>query len=187
MIRRLINKIRSLFPYFRSFYVYEVKSHVIGVESYPILFKQVVNDNIWDVISFRDENIVEQFVSFLLNDEFGLYGYYQGEVIVHGWATINKSSRNELVNGYFLLPPKAAFIHFCSVNPKYRGKKVYQALLLELYKSLKLDGYVIYIDTNDWNIAAQKAIEHTGAEFIYCLKTFWLLNRCLIKFIQKNE
>ena len=187
MIRNLVNKIGNVLPRIRSYYVYEVKNHVNNIESYPIIFKEVTNDNVRDAILFRDENVVNKFELFLSNGEFGLYGYYQVKVIVHGWVIMNKSFKNKLVNNYFLLPSKAAYIHFCNVNPKYRGKKVYQALLLELYRRLELAEYSIYIDTNDWNMVAQKAIEHTGAKFIYCLKTIWIFEKCVMKFVYKDE
>lgn len=164
-------KVRNWMPYQRMFKVYSFR-HRAQSPNCDLIFKIVSKQNVKDVLAFRDNVIAQKFERYLGSNQLGVYGYYEGKVVVHGWVIFNHSSTSKRVNNYFLLPPQAAFIHFCSVDPKYRGRKFYQALLVDLYQ--RLEGYSIYIDTNSWNIAAQKAIEKVGAEAIYILKVlFW--------------
>ena len=150
-----------------------------------IAFKYITNQNLKDVEDFRDKRYISTFRKFLDNDEKGLYGYYNGRCIVHGWVVYNTTFKTKKVCGYFKLPPKSCFIHFCNVAEDMRGKGIYKALLYQIYKRL-CNGYNIYIDTGKNNFPALKAIETSGAKRIFQLITINLRSHCIISF-KKHE
>jgi hypothetical protein len=127
-------------------------------------FEQVSSANVDDVLSFRPPSIAEIFRRQLEKGQLGVYGYRDGQAIAHGWMIINRGNRPLRANGYFVLQPREALVHFCSVAEAHRGLGIYQALLCELYRrafaSEPVD--VIYIDTVIDNVPSRKAIEKTA-------------------------
>ncbi|MFR3330647.1 MAG: hypothetical protein ACLTSL_10905 [Odoribacter splanchnicus] len=182
MFSKLFLYIVSFIPKYRDFIIYEISSCRKIKAEIPLEFQKVTIGNVEDVLSFRTTHISHIFKSFLSNDGLGVYGYYKGKVIVHGWAVMNKTSAHKIVNGYFDLSPGAVLIHFCSVDVKYRGNKVYQELLSVLCG--QLSDYDIYIDTDGNNYSAQKAIQRVGG--IYKNKLSMLQCRSKFLLIKKS-
>jgi len=121
--------------------------------------------NVEDVNSFRDPYTIMSFQKFLNEKQLGIYIYYQNEVIAHAWTIINEGNRRMRCNSYFLLRKNEALVHFCSVSPKFRGKKIYQHMLSRLYPLLfqsyaQLDH--IFIDTDRLNLPAKNALCKTA-------------------------
>ncbi len=152
-----------------------------------IVFKNITNHNLEDVEDFRDTQYMSTFRKFLENnDRKGLYGYYKGRCVVHGWVVYNTTFKTKKVCGYFQLPPKSCFIHFCNVTEYMRGKGIYKALLYQIYNRL-CKGYNIYIDTGKNNISALKAIKASGAKRIFQHITVNIRSHCIISFKKKYE
>ncbi len=175
-IRRYLFKSSNLYVYRMS-----VTNHIIE-SRLSVDFSVITYENIYDIVDFRDEKILDSFRDFLVNDEYGLFGYYEGKVIIHGWAIFNTTGQMKRVRNYFDLPPKSALIHNCNVNAKYSSNNVYKFLLTELYSRIDND-FSIYIDTGIDNVAAQKAILASGGVFLYRLKVYYMLNKYFFKSI----
>ena len=182
MFNRLIVFIHTFLPKLHCLIVYRISNCRYIKAKIPLRFQQVNTVNVGEIKTFRNQQVCDIFKSFLSDGERGIYGYLNESVIAHGWAIVNHTSTHQLVAGYFDLPPHAAFIHFCRVDEKYRGNKVYQELLSVLCENLV--DYTIYIDTNIKNSPAQKAIQAVGAKYIYNLKILQCRNKyfCLNKF-----
>lgn len=180
---RIKKYIRVKFPQKISFLVYRVYSSAQVLNPLSVDFRSVSVDNVIDVKCFRENVYVETFQKQLKQGQIGIFGYYNGDAIAHGWAIINSSKKIMLVNGYFSLPPNSALIHFCNVDSRFRGKKVYQNLLLNLYE--RLHTYDIYIDTTSSNKPAQKAIVASGGTQIYTISSIFFRNKYL--FLKMKE
>ncbi len=129
-----------------------------------VTFRQVTCENVADIGSFRPPSIVATFERQLEKGQLGVYAYCGGEAVAHGWMIVNRGKRSMRANGYFVLQPRRALVHFCSVAEPHRGLRIYQALLCELYRRAfaaePID--VIFIDTVIDNIPSRKAIEKTA-------------------------
>ena len=206
MFSKLFLYIVSFIPKYRDFIIYEISSCRKIKAEIPLEFQKVTIGNVEDVLSFRTTHISHIFKSFLSNDGLGVYGYYKGKVIVHGWAVMNKTSAHKIVNGDGEIEPcqvkrlaelgewltkygKALYgTRGGPILPgdwggsTYRGNKVYQELLSVLCG--QLSDYDIYIDTDGNNYSAQKAIQRVGG--IYKNKLSMLQCRSKFLLIKKS-
>lgn len=130
----------------------------------PLSFQRVNRENLADSLAFRSGEIISVFQRYLEREDLGLFAYYQGSAVAHGWMVINRGASPMTANGYFPLCPREALVHFCNVDERYRGNGIYQALLCELYRTAFAEEPVnqIYIDTERSNVASAKAIGRTA-------------------------
>lgn len=174
-IKRLINIKTSI--------VYTVNTP-IEKEASRYEFCQIRLNNVERVAEIRNKSMAKTFVDFIKAGERGYYAIRSNCCVAHGWIITNSTPKSKLVCDYFVLPPKSTFIHYCYVNEKQRGKGIYRQLLTYLYSSISKD-LDIYIDTDIANIAAQKAIQRSGAKYIYRLSVLRIAGKKIIQFKRK--
>lgn len=148
-----------------------------------ISFQQVSLTNYTDVIPYKGTRVASFYKKLLMLDEYlGLYVYYSGKVIAHGWMVYNNQVKTRKVRNYIKLSMHSGFIFHCAVHPDYRGKKIYQALLSELYVRAEAIGInSIYIDTGSDNVSARKAIEKSGCHFVTIMKLLYLRSHVICR------
>jgi hypothetical protein len=129
-----------------------------------VTLKPVTVENVNDVGTFRSPEIVAIFRRQVEQGQLGVYAYRNGEAVAHGWMIINPGPTRIRANNYFVLKPREALVHFCSVAEPHRGLGIYQALLCELYRRAfdATPTEVIHIDSVIDNIPSRKAIERTA-------------------------
>jgi hypothetical protein len=129
-----------------------------------VTFRPVSRENLSDILSFRAKEYADVFDRQLAKGQLGVYAYRDGKAVAHGWMIINRSEQPMRANGYFVLRPREALVHFCSVAEPHRGLGVYQALLCDLYRRAFASEPVdtIFIDTVIDNVPSRKAIEKTA-------------------------
>jgi predicted acetyltransferase len=160
-------------PYKKIHVVYKHESFQKIVPQLDIQIKQVIINNVNDILSYKGKSYAREYKNNLKKGYTGFYAYLDSKVIGHAWGTINLTNKIQKVRGYFKLPQDSAFIFHCAVHPDYRGKKIYQTLLINLYNRLySIGAQSIYIDTDMNNIPSQKAIEKTGCGLQYTV-TLW--------------
>lgn len=123
----------------------------------------VTPSNVEAISSFRGESIVQVFRRFLANKQIGVYADYDGIVVGHAWAALWQGSKR-MVWGYLPVDASTACIYFCSVSPLYRGRKIYQNMLVELAKAVFESTPVsrILISCAPDNLPSYSAIERVG-------------------------
>ena len=149
----------------------------------PVDFQQVTLNNYTDIISYKGRAYAKYYRKLLYSDRYyGLYVYYNGRVIAHGWIIYNKKEKVLKVKRYIELPFSSGFIFHCAVHPDYRGNKIYQALLTELYTRSEMLGInTIYIDTGIDNLCARRAIEKSGCHFLVDIKLLYLRSHVICR------
>lgn len=163
----------NLLPYKKILVVYKHESFQEIVQPLDIQIKQVTNSNVDDIVSYKGKSYTREYKKNLKNGYTGFYAYLDDKVVGHAWGTINLTNKIQKVRGYFKLPQNSAFIFHCAVHPDFRGKKIYQTLLINLYKKLYgIGSQSIYIDTNINNTPSRRAIEKTGCCLQYTI-TLW--------------
>jgi hypothetical protein len=129
-----------------------------------VTLRPVTVENVDDASAYRPPEVVAAFRRQLERGQLGVFAYRNGKTVGHGWMIINPGPNRIRANNYFVLRPREALVHFCSVAEPHRGLGIYQALLCELYRrgfdAAPID--VIYIDTVIDNIPSRKAIERTA-------------------------
>jgi len=130
-----------------------------------VAFQQVTRANISDILAFRTAEYAAVFERQLEKGQLGVYAYRDGKAVAHGWMIFNRTERQLRANGYFLLQPREALVHFCSVAEAQRGLGIYQAMLCEIYRLAFANEPtdVIFIDTTIDNVPSRKAIARTAA------------------------
>ncbi len=88
-----------------------------------------------------------------------------------------------MANGYFRLEPRQALIHYCNVALSCRGNNIYPYMIVMLCRHLFADNKIskIFIDTEIFDIAANKGVQKTGFKLIGKYFFFQVGNRLLYK------
>ena len=133
------------------------------VRNPALCVEQVTAENLAAASSFRSQGVVGVFRQFLAEREIGVYANCSGQVVGHAWAAIWHGAER-LVCGYLPVDERTACIHFCSVSPAYRGRKIYQHMLVELVSIVLASTPVrrILISCAFDNLPSSAAIERVG-------------------------
>lgn len=97
----------------------------------------VDSQNIGDVQKFRGKSILPRFRRFYANGCYGVYAYLWGTVIGHAWMEVNRTQAHKLGQEGVLLLPGEGGIWCENVSDKYRGKRVINFLLNQLYEKAR--------------------------------------------------
>lgn len=136
--------------------------------------------NVGLVLTFRQIEQEVLFRSFLAGGGVGFFAAVDGRVVAHAWGA--GPGEVYAANGYFRLRSGESLIHHCSVDPNYRGRGIYTALISKLaYTLVERGDSRVFIDTNVLNLAAIRGIESAGAVFVtdawFAMCRQWLLFR----------
>lgn len=128
-----------------------------------IHIEQVTAGNVGAVASFRDENVLNTFRRYLADQDLGVYAYCGDAVVGHAWAAVWHGA-NRWVWDYMPVTADTACICFCSVSPAFRGRKIYQQMIVALTELVfaSTDVRRILIDTAIDNGPSLSAIERVG-------------------------
>lgn len=123
----------------------------------------VTSNNVEAISSFRSEGIVQVFRRFLAQQQMGVYATYDGLAVGHAWAALWQGSTRRIW-GYLPVDSSTASIYYCSVSPRYRGRKVFQNMLVDLAHTVFESTSVarILISCSPDNRPSYSAIERVG-------------------------
>jgi len=153
-----------------------------------VKFEEIGFDNIEGVIKFRDWKYVKTFKRFLELGHYGIYAFVDSKAVAHLWSIICRTVHCR-INGYMDIYQNEAFIHFCYVKEKYRGKNIYPTMLKILCQKLFSDFKIkrIWIDTETYNIASFKGIEKVGFKPYGKGFYFQFCGHLIFKFFKKTK
>jgi RimJ/RimL family protein N-acetyltransferase len=167
-----INKLLSRFNKFNN----QVKKYIFYIIDEPdqIILPQINseyrlnffdNENISRVAEIRDENILEKFRYYLSQNHVGVFLSYNNKIIAYGWMSLNENQKSIKTRNFYRQPPNSAYIFSCYTSPEFRKQSLYTYIIailakiaLKKYKNISQ----VAIDTNSYNIPAQKGIIKAG-------------------------
>lgn len=135
-IRKIIKRVKSLIPIIKRVVIIEAHRNDPRPSLEPpagVSFEQVTAENVDLVLSFRKQEVVEQFQKYLAQGDIGMYAICDGHVVGHAWAAVAEEP-GRLVWGYLPVTSDTSIFLFGSVDPEYRGRKIFQHILAELIK-----------------------------------------------------
>ena len=139
-------------------------------------FLRITKENIHKVTDFQKAGVINTFKIYLNRGEYGIFACLDGKVVGHVWAMYSEKN-NFKASNYMTLNEGEALTHFSNVNPAFRGKNIYPAMMVEITKQL-FDVYKpkrVLGDIEIDNIAAIKGIVKSGYKHLgyvsYC--TIW--------------
>lgn len=166
----------------RRYYYYRVdKSSDGAFLNRDIEVRPISMENYREIDSYN-QALLPVFRSFLMHDNFGLYGYLNGKLVAYAWSILNKRSKCKRVRAFFSLLGDAACVHYCRVLDEYQGRKIYQTMLAYLYRELFQKVNFVYLDTEISNVPAQRAIEKSGGQLQGMLVRVMLLGKTVVTF-----
>lgn len=117
--------------------------------------------NIYDTLSFQNEEYVEVFLDFLKNVDTGYLAYNKSECVHRSWVRSGKQSVN--LNWAFKLTiaKNEHYIHYCETAAKARGKNIYPHILCVIAQDYRNKGRV-FLTVNAKNITSIKGVEKAG-------------------------
>lgn len=165
-------------------YTVQYRNYEFDLEGFSI--REVDYKNINDASSFRKPEIIKKFCTFLDSGQKGYYLYDENsKCVAHGWVIFNKKKRNFKANKYINISPNSVLIHFCNIDPNYRGRGLYKSFLKKIYQTIPYNLRII-IDTNEKNITARKGIEKSGAIEVYRLRIYKVNSKVILTIKLKN-
>ena len=110
----------------------DIKS-VISVPG--LSFSRITKENVWKVLDFRDEGCLKTFEVYLRQGNYGIFAILNGKVVGHVWAIY--SEENDFTASRFITLAKGEILtYYSNVNPIFRGKNIYPAMMAELSRQL---------------------------------------------------
>lgn len=98
-------------------------------------FLRITKDNVGKVTDFQAEGVIKTFKVFLNRGEYGIFAFLNDKVIGHVWGMY--AGKNDFkASQYMTLNEGEALTHFSNVDPAFRGKNIYPAMMAEISKQL---------------------------------------------------
>jgi len=122
-----------------------------------------------------------------VNGGYGVSLYKANELAAYGWVGLNKEKKSLRMFTQFAIPPNSAHIFECYTVEKFRGQKLYQAIvynLVEWAKGQQADN--VYIDTVIENTMAQKGIINLGFEYTSLQTKILLFSKTIFEYDNKR-
>lgn len=164
------------------FYV-EHLDDIKSIESVPgLTFVRITKDNVRMVSDFRKEGTINVFESYLCSGEYGIFAILDGKVVGHVWA-VYSNNNDFYASNYMTLEKGEILTHFSNVNPVFRGKNIYPAMMAEISKQLFEEFHPKRIlgDIEIDNIPAIKGILKSGYKHLGYVSYCKIINFFTIK------
>jgi hypothetical protein len=140
-------------------------------------FSRITKENVNRVTDFRGEGTIKTFEVYLNRGEYGIFAFLEGKVVGHVWAMYS-GKNNFKASNYITLDKGESLTHFSNVNPIFRGKNIYPAMMAEISKQI-FDVYKpkrILGDIEIDNIPAIKGILKSGYKHLGYVSYCTILN-----------
>lgn len=167
------------------FEVFSIESpnEILSVKSIDGLsFSRITKENVTRVLDFREEGHLKNFKIFLNQREYGIFAILNEKVVGHAWAIY--SEKNDFpVSSFVTLTKGECVIDFTNVDPVYRGKNIYPAMMAELSRELfeKYKPKRIIGDIDVYNISALKGIVKSGYKHLGYISYVKIFNYVILK------
>jgi hypothetical protein len=138
-------------------------------------------------VAVYDPRLVDKFRRFHEEGQQGMYGYVDGRFVAYAWAILNTKGKTCRVRGFFPLPAGAACVHYCRVMDEYRGRKIYQTMLIRMYEALYSMTKEIYLDTEVNNQPANRAVMRVNGMVTGYLTLVLCAGRKVITFMRRKR
>lgn len=147
-----------------------------------------INDKVFSDISMvRGSKKRNQLREIVNRGGYGLSIYQANELAAYGWIGLNKGKFARRIFTSFEIPCDSAHIFECYTVKKFRGQKLYQAIVYKLVDWAKAEQVKnIYIDTVAGNYAAEKGIINLGFDYISLQTKLLFLNKVILQYDSKR-
>ncbi|MDX9883901.1 MAG: hypothetical protein RBS73_17705 [Prolixibacteraceae bacterium] len=147
-----------------------------------------VNDKVFsDILMARGSKKCNQLRKIVNRGGYGLSIYQANELAAYGWIELNKGKFARRIFTSFEIPCDSAHIFECYTVKKFRGQKLYPAIVYKLVDWTKSEQIKnIYIDTVAGNYAAEKGIINLGFDYISLQTKLLFLNKVILQYDSKR-
>ena len=129
-------------------------------------FRIIDNSVLDDISAIRGGRKYNQLKKNRDKGAYGIALYKANELAAYGWIGLNNEKSGKRIFTSFAIPPNSAHIFDCYTLEKFRGQKLYPAIVYNLVNWARLQQVQdVYIDTIAENVeAAGKGITRLGFE-----------------------
>ncbi len=168
--------LRKIIPRLQRKVILEVRRH----DPPPLLkpidgihFEQVTAENVALVSHFRCQKVVANCRRYLAQGDLGIYAFCGDRVVGHGWVAI-PNGLGRKIWGYMPVTRDTTSFMFFHIDPKFRGRKIFQHVLAELVKLTFSKSNVgrILSDVNVYNAPSIAGCERAGFRRICIVPLF---------------
>jgi len=126
-----------------------------------------------DICSIRNRNVMCAFQNMIREGQICIFAYIGDKAVGHAACVLP-----DTIVGAFHVK-NSAYIHYCYVEPKYRGHNIYPLMLCQLIKICEMEKNIqrFTIMTSKENISSQQGLKKVGFIFWknYCCIEWWRL------------
>ncbi len=148
----------------------------------------IINEKVLNGISrIRGRKKYNQLKKVLNKGGYGISIYQADELAAYGWIGMNKGKHSRRIFTPFAIPHDSAHIFECYTVKKFRGRKLYQAIVYQLAEQAKSEqAKNIYIDTVFGNYVAEKGVSNLGFDHVSFQTTVLFLNKVIFQYDRKR-
>lgn len=150
-------------------------------------FRTVDHQVLNDIFIIRGKKKYHQMQKILYKGAYGVSLYRDNELAAYGWVGLNKKKYKKRVFTSFAIPQNCAHIFECYTVEKYRGQKLYPAIvfnLVEWAKNQQTEN--VYIETVVGNIMAEKGIAKLGFDYISLQIKLLIFSKLIFEYDRKK-
>lgn len=149
---------------------------------------RIIDDHVLsDICVIRGEKKYNQLTLIQNKGGYGIALYKGNELAAYGWIGLNHDKNDKRIFTSFAIPPDSAHIFDCYTIEKFRGQKLYSAIVSSLVVWAYFQKVVnVYIDTLVENVAAGNAIIKLGFSPVVRQTKFLFFSKVLLEYDHKR-
>ncbi|MBN2354933.1 GNAT family N-acetyltransferase [candidate division KSB1 bacterium] len=128
------------------------------------------------------------FIKFLYAGYIGVYCDSGGKILAYGWGMVHRGDERFFSNNHLPLSDGEGHIFYCYTKEAFRGHNLYSGIIYRLAETIFAEGaHLLWIDTNDDNLPAQKGILKVGFRLYGIMTNVFLFKRLVCSRVKKQE
>lgn len=166
VIHKLIGTIKSFIPRLRRRVIIEYRRDTSPPPLEPIegiRFEQASLDNLDLILTYCSQGLVKRRRKYLAQGDLGLYAFCGDRVVGQSWVAMPNGTER-WVDGFLPATNDTLVSRSSSMDPQFRGRKIFQHILAELFKLAfsKTNAVRIIGGIDDDNYASLAGYERIG-------------------------
>jgi len=150
-------------------------------------FRSINNQVLNDISVIRGKKKHLQLQRILDKGAYGVSIYAENELAAYGWIGLNKEENKRRIFTSYAIPQNSAHIFECYTVEKFRGQKLYPAIVFKLTEwAKKHHADDVYIDTIAGNLAAEKGIIKLGFHYISLQTKLLVFSKIIFEYDNKR-
>jgi hypothetical protein len=150
-------------------------------------FRAIDDHVLDDILVIRGKKKYNQLKENRNKGAYGISLYKANALAAYGWIGVNRAKSDIRIFTSFAIPQNCAHIFDCYTIEKFRGQKLYPAIVYNLVNWGRLQQVEnVYIDTVVENVSASKGIAELGFDYISLQTKLLFFSKLIFEYDRKR-